>query len=162
MLLIQHIRWRWTKLSRDALGGEIRATLPRAHPLSGAVGAFVLETLDCPAADGYRPRLATQVEPQVPGRCGLLRITALPQGRYALGVSGDIPAGLPKRHPIERAAELAPGGYWRLVVNARISSSAGQHYEEHTLNVTCGDRVAPDFFTTRAPDKVIELRAHLF
>jgi hypothetical protein len=162
MLLIQHIRWQWTKLSRDALGGEIRATLPRAHPLSGVTGAFVLEQLDCPAAEGYRPRLTTRVEAHVPGHAGLLRITALPHGRYALGVSGDIPAGFPKRHPIERAVELAPGGCWRLVINARISSSAGQSYEEHTLNVTCGDEVAPDFFATRAPDKVLELRAHLF
>lgn len=162
MLVVQHICWKWSKLSRDAAGGALRSTLPRAHPFSGAQGVFVVDDHDGVDTRGYRSLLTTTCEAHVPGHFGVLRIVARAKGRFVLGITGNVPAGRPRLHPIEEAFELEAGGYARFMLNARITASSGQWYEEHTYNVTCGEQLPVDVFTARAPDRVFDLRAHLF
>jgi hypothetical protein len=97
MVVVQVVRWSWSKLSRDVVGGRIRARLPRAYRLSGQQDSLVAEHQGCPAAEDYRPTFTVERHETVPGRVGLLRLRACGLLRYQVGIAPTLPGGQPER-----------------------------------------------------------------
>lgn len=165
MLVVQTLDLVWSKYSRGTGGGRKRAGAPRALVIDAQAGegACVVTRYRLKSWEDYEPVLEwRQASPGVPGREDALRIVGRPQGHFLLGFAGT-PHGAPERHPIPARIPLAPGQFFRCIVNMRTMwSNRMTMYHETIYNVTCGDAIAPDRFLQGPPDRELDLRLNLF
>ncbi len=163
MLIVQIVDIVWTKATRGAPRSNERAALPRAFPLDGTEGVFVVANHTLREPEGFVPRHeSTTSSPWVPPSIHVLTLLARPDGGFVVGVLGTPHAGQPPRRPQLEAAFVVPGEFLRVVVNARHASYSGQCYSETTFNVACGPRISGDRFVAGPPDRIVDLRVDLF
>lgn len=165
MLVVQVVEILWTKATRGAPRSNERAALPRAFPLEiGAAAECTVQRHRMAEWDGFAPEaLKLEHLSNVPGSIDVLRIQPEKGGAFLLGMLATPNAGSqPKRRAIPEAMRLMPGEWARLVVNARYTSSRGQHYTERIVHVTCGAAVPGDRFMRGSPDHELDVKADLF
>ncbi|MDN3920794.1 hypothetical protein [Roseateles violae] len=168
MLVIQVIEILWTKASRGAPLSNLRSHLPRAFPIDLAAlddddARCLIQQHRIVEWEGFRPVLHQREQLAAPpGSVEALRITALKGGVYGLGLLGTPKSGRPLRHPVPEAFELLPGEFACLSLNARHTSTRGQHYRETIYNVASGDPPPADRFLRGPPEHRLDLKANLF
>ncbi|WP_457324501.1 hypothetical protein [Roseateles sp. P5_E11] len=163
MLAVQVIEILWTKATRGAPRSNERVALPRAFPLDGQPRTCLVQHFKIAEWDDFQPRLLkSEMKDHVPGSEDVLRISAMPDQAFCLGILGTPSAGQPKRHALPGVVRLLPGEFARLVVNARHTTYSGQYYSETIYNVACGDSVPADRFLAGNPDHDVDLKANLF
>ena len=166
MIVVQVVRIVWTKASRGAPHATARNALPRAFPLAGNPGPYVLERhrlVETAPGTFTASEVERATSLTVPRREAELLIDAR-EDRLRLGLqwrSGMLGTGQPRRPDRRRAIELRPGQTARLVVNGRHASSAGQWYTQDTFNVALVNELAPGLFTDAPPLAVVRLEADL-
>jgi hypothetical protein len=164
MLVVQIVEILWTKATRGAPRANERAALPRQFTLSGQTGAYVAERhrlAEWEANFASQP-VRVDVKPAVPGSEGELRITQGHDGNVHLGLNGTSSGGQPRRAFIADGLVVKPGGYVRLLVNARHTSYSGQWYSETVFNVAMGQHISANRFLSAEPDQILDLKANLF
>lgn len=163
MLAVQVVKISWTKATRGAPHSNMRSALPRAFPIDAGTATCIVQHHRMAEWEGFEPRMASVVQLQnYPGSVDALRIVAGRQGAFELGfIAGELP-GQPRRHSIPAAVVLLPGQYARLSMNARHTSSHGQHYTETIFLVACGEAMPANRFTQAPPDHEIDLKDDLF
>ena len=164
MLAVQIVEILWTKATRGAPRANERAALPRQFTLSGQTGIYVSERHRLAEWEGnfaLQP-VRVEVKQSVPGSEGELRITQENDGTVRLGFTGTSSGGQPRRASIANALVVKPGGYVRLLVNARHTSYSGQWYSETVFNVASGEHIAANRFLSTEPDQILDLKADLF
>ncbi len=71
--------------------------------------------------------------------------------------------GYPVRHEINSAFELCLGMYGRLIINGRrLKRGCATQYAQDIYNIAVVDQPTPELFIFREPDRIIDLRVHLF
>jgi hypothetical protein len=163
-VVVQIVEILWTKATRGAPRANERSALPRQFILSGEADAYVAEHHRLAEWEGNFALQPVKVETRqsVPGSEGELRIAKGQEGAVHLGLTGTPHDGQPRRTPVANGLVLRPGGYVRLLVNARHTSYSGQWYSEKVFNVAMGERIAGNRFLSAEPDQVLDLRANLF
>jgi len=163
-VVVQIVEILWTKATRGAPRANERSALPRQFILSGETGAYVAEHHRLAEWEGNFALQPVKVETKqsVPGSEGELHIGRGHDGAVNLGLSGTPYDGRPRRAPVAEGLVLKPGGYVRLLVNARHTSYFGQWYSEKVFNVAMGEHVAGNRFLSAEPDQILDLRANLF
>lgn len=167
MLAIQVVELIWTKFRRGAAFGNWRAEVPRGYVVDamGGTPACVVQRYRLASWDGFAPELEEhEVLQHVPGTVKDLRVRVEGDDAYRLGLRGNTERRPPPGWPqVPTAVRLAPGQFVRFIVNSRHTSGAGRtYYLETTYNVAGGPAVPPDRFQHGEPDRVIDLRGHLF
>jgi len=163
-VVVQIVEILWTKATRGAPGANERSALPRQFILSGEGDAYVVEHHRLAEWEGnFAPQpVRVETRQSVPGSEGELRIARGRDGTVRLGLDGTPYGGQPRRAPLADGLVLKPGGYVRLLVNARHTSYSGQWYSERVFNVAMGEQVSGSRFLLAEPDQILDLRANLF
>ena len=162
MIAIQIVQIIWTKASRGAPRANARAALPRAFTFEQARAPYVVQQFVMNEAQDFKPvRTRQDASPGTSHREGALTVM-LENGLLILGFKPVVGSGKPRREPRSRMLSLNPGETARVLLNARHSSTAGQHYTETIYNVALGSELAPDVFTRAAPTHVIDMLEDLF
>jgi hypothetical protein len=163
-VVVQIVEILWTKATRGAPRANERSALPRQFILSGEAEAYVAEHHRLAEWEGnFAPQpVRVETKQSVPGSEGELRLARGHDGAVHLGLNGTPYDGQPRRAPIAHGLVLKPGGYVRLLVNARHTSYSGQWYSERVFNVAMGEHVSGNRFLLAEPDQILDLRANLF
>ncbi len=163
ILAVQSIKILWTKATRGAPRANERVALPRAFPIQVVPGAYLLQRYAIVEWEQFQPELLSlEAKQAVPRAEDVLSIYGEADGSFRLGILGTPYGGRPIRHHSLKAIGLSQGEFVSLVVNARHSTHHGQYYSETIFNVTCGEEIAVDRFLASQPDRILDLKAHLF
>jgi hypothetical protein len=168
MIIVQHIRTRWTKASRGMPGAAVRNTVPRTMPLQPVpdpAPGIHLHGVSADEADGFelRQKSAIIASGQQFTTYWSLRFhqegaSVRVEFRYLMEEHG-LPGRERPRHPL---FTLAPGEIGALHINGRFNYTSVQYYEQHFVNIANVHTPSPGLFTDRHPDYFVDMTANLF
>lgn len=164
MLIVQHIKTEWTKLSRGMPGAVRRNAVPRELllPVGLLAGEFLLHSVSADEHDRFQ--LRQQVEwGERACRYGSYRFSRAESG-LAISFKYDYwYQGKPYRFALNRPLfTLHPGQRASLAINGRFASSCGQFYRQSWVNFAYVEQLDASVFLRREPDFFVDMRANLF
>lgn len=165
MVIIQKIHVEWDKESRGEPGATRRNAVPKSLPISSTEGHFVFEECHFSQFTGFNPKLfqPSLAGEQIPERIANL-VLAFQNDQLVVGFHWDDRVGKPGRHNKSLALNLRVGMYGRLIVNGRHKhyEYSWDWYTQDIYNIAFVDQITREFFTSREPDQLCDLRADLF
>jgi hypothetical protein len=176
VLMIQDVRFRWTKASRAAADAHDRLAVPRAHLLPQLCGDdSIRHEILVDERNGFVPlhRVRPHNDPgwghDLPMRPDNMRVRRVKDG-FEVSLSRPWDSMLTTKWPAYLPSPVFRGGIGdavRIDWNGRFhaslfGSNRSYFYEEHTIWVTLQEAPVDSTFLTLAPVKHIDLRTTIY
>jgi hypothetical protein len=133
-------------------------------PINSPAHPFLFEEYDFLDYNGFKPDLRRQfASDRMPDMIPNL-VLEYQDDDLVIGFVWDDHVGKPGRYEKRSALCLGSGEYGRLIVNGRHTEyhPSFHWYSQATYNIVVVNQIIPDYFTSREPCQICDLRADLF
>ncbi len=170
MIIIQHIKTKWTKKSRGMPDSIKRNAIPRVMDIPYiycSEDEFLIHEISSYEDDNFLLSDSTTTTKIYKNRKNNKYWT------FSFEPKDDILSvffrytyfehGSPSRHTSKEAiCKLKINEWVSIHINGRFTSFSGQYYEQHFINIANTSSLDTVFFSYKSPIKHIDLMVHLF